>query len=82
MTTTNSQTHTTTTSTEVVIRPAPMSIRQIICGDILAGTPKSETKAKIEKFHGESAANAKFSVHYAWYKGKMKKDSNYFKKLA
>jgi hypothetical protein len=68
-------THTTVTSTNnKVNRPLPQSIRSIIRGDILAGVPKSETQAKINKFHPTTAACSKFAKHYGWYKGQIKKE--------
>lgn len=68
-------THTTVTSVNnKVNRPLPQSIRSIIRGDILAGVPRSETQAKISKFHPTTAACSKFSKHYGWYKGQLKKE--------
>lgn len=68
-------THTTvTTQSKKVNNPLPLSIRQTIRGDILAGVPKSETQAKINKFHPTTAACAKFNKHYGWYRGQIKKE--------
>lgn len=69
-------THTTvTTQSKKVNNPLPLSIRQTIRGDILAGVPKSETQAKITKFHPTTAACSKFAKHYGWYKGQLKKEA-------
>ena len=69
-------THTTITldAGAKVNQPLPPSIRSIIRGDILAGTPQSETKAKIMQWHASSKAAEKFSKHYGWYKGQIKKE--------
>lgn len=69
-------THTTVTldANDKVNRPLPQSIRSIIRGDILAGVAVSETRKKIETLHASSKAAEKFSKHYAWYKGQIKKE--------
>lgn len=77
MTAAQQATHTTITvenNADDVNRPLPPSIRSIIRGDIMAGTPVSETRKKIDTLHAETAACKKFSKHYAWYKGQLKKE--------
>lgn len=73
--TTHTATHTVTTTPAVNGGvDAPKSIRQIMMQGILAGTPKHEVKAEVDKLHPGSAASTKFSKHYGWYKSTMKKD--------
>lgn len=70
-------THTTVTldsTTDKVNQPLPPSIRSIIRGDILAGVAVSETRKRIEALHPTTKACEKFSKHYAWYKGQIKKE--------
>lgn len=77
MTVATQNTHTTVTTEnnpDEVSRPLPPSVRSIIRGDILAGIATSETRKKIETLHPETAACKKFSKHYAWYKGQIKKE--------
>lgn len=77
MTAAEQSTHTTITvdaNADNVNRPLPQSIRSIIRGDILAGVATSETRKKIETLHPTTAACKKFSKHYAWYKGQIKKE--------
>lgn len=77
MTAAQQSTHTTITvenDENSVNRPLPPSIRSIIRGDILNGVAQSETRKKIETLHPETAACKKFSKHYAWYKGQIKKE--------
>lgn len=77
MTAAQQATHTTITvenNADEHNRPLPPSIRSIIRGDILNGIPTSETRKKIETLHAETAACKKFSKHYAWYKGQIKKE--------
>lgn len=69
-------THSTVTldAGDKVNQPLPPSIRSIIRGDILAGVAQSVTKDKILTLHARSKAAEKFSKHYGWYKGQIKKE--------
>lgn len=50
------------------------SIRQIMLQGLVQGLSKDQIKAQlVEAGHGEAQAVQKFPIHYAWYKGWLKK---------
>lgn len=71
MTTAQSATHTTVTLPASGASDKP-SIREIMLGGIMRGTPKEEILAQVQKHHPASAGAEKFKVHLAWYKGWLK----------